>query len=72
MGSLTVVDNVARDGFETQVSLTGLPSDTCFFQTQPVHMDGDPTPVSNLMFRFDLPICFDQLEHLYFPIMANK
>lgn len=71
MGSLSMIGNVPRDGFETEIPLTGLPTNTCFFQTQPVHGDGDPTPLSNIMFRLDLQLCYDQLEHSYFPIFAK-
>ena len=71
MGSLVMVDNAARDGFETEISVTGLPNDTCFFQVKPVHAEGDPTLFSNMMYRLDLPVCWEQLSHSYLPIIRK-
>jgi hypothetical protein len=67
ISSMVLVDNAARTGFETEIPLTGLPDDTCFFRTQPVHAQADPTPFSNLMYRLDLPVCLDQLSLVYLP-----
>jgi hypothetical protein len=69
--TLSVVDNVARSGFETEISLSGLPTNTCFFQTRPIHAQANPTPYSNMMFRIDLPACWNQLEHVYLPVFAK-
>ena len=71
MGSLAMVDNAARSGFETEIPLTGLAADTCFFQVKPVHAQGSPTPFSNLMYRLDLPVCWDQLSHSYLPVIVK-
>jgi hypothetical protein len=71
MGSLAMVDNAARSGFETEIPLTGLAADTCFFQVKPVHGQGGPTPYSNLMYRLDLPVCWDQLSHSYLPVIVK-
>jgi hypothetical protein len=65
--TMSLITNVPRDGFETIISLTGLPPDTCFFQTKPVHEQGVPTPLSALLFRVDIPICWDQLTHSFIP-----
>lgn len=72
IATMSMVSNEPRDGFETEISLTSLPPDTCFFRTQPVHAQGDPTPLSNLMFRLDLQVCWDQLSHSYLPIVRKK
>lgn len=66
--SMSLVDSVSRDGFETQIDLTGLPSDTCFFKTKPIDAQADPTPFSNIAFRVDLQVCWDQLEHSFMPV----
>jgi hypothetical protein len=70
-GSLALVGNVARSGFETGIPLAGLPSDTCFFQTKPVHAQANPTPFSNKTFRLDLPVCLAQLSRSYLPVFAK-
>ncbi|MFZ0547319.1 MAG: arylsulfotransferase family protein [Candidatus Promineifilaceae bacterium] len=66
--TMTLVGNAPRSGFETEIPLTGLPSDTCFFQTKPIDGLGDPTPFSNVTFRQDLQVCRDQLYHPYLPL----
>ncbi len=68
MGSLVMVDYVGRSGFETEIALTGLPADTCFFQTKPVHDEGNSMPFSNMMYRLDLPVCWEQLNHAFMPV----
>lgn len=69
--TLSMIGNVPRTGFETEIPLNSLPNDTCFFQTKPVHDQGELTPFSNLTFRLDLEICWEQLSHTYLPIMIN-
>jgi hypothetical protein len=69
--SMVLVDNAARSGFETEINLSSLPVDTCFFQTKPVHEESEPTMVSNLMYRLDLQVCWDQLDHSFLPVMAK-
>ncbi len=71
MASLALIDTVPRSGFETEVILTGLPNDTCFFQTRPIHAQGNPTPLSNIMYRLDLPVCWAQLSHAYMPMTTK-
>jgi hypothetical protein len=66
-GTMSLVTNVPRDGFETEIPLTSLPDDTCFFQTKPIHDDGNSTPFSNMMFRLDLEVCWNLLDHAYLP-----
>jgi hypothetical protein len=66
--TMAMVGSEPRSGFETEIPLTGLPSDTCFFQTKPIHNQGDPTPFSNITFRRDLQVCRDQLSHSYMPV----
>jgi hypothetical protein len=69
--AMSLIDTAPRTGFETEISLTGLSPDSCFFRTKPVHDQGNSTPVSNLMFRSDLYVCWDQLEHSYMPLSAK-
>jgi hypothetical protein len=69
--TLSMIGNVPRTGFETEIALNSLPDDTCFFQTRPVHDMGGPTPFSNLVYRLDLPVCWEQLSHTYLPITIN-
>jgi hypothetical protein len=71
MGSMSVVDTMVRDGFETEIDLSGLPADTCFFQTKPVHAQADPTPFSNMSFRVDLQVCRDQLNLAFMPVFPK-
>jgi hypothetical protein len=66
--TMVMVGNEPRSGFETEIPLTSLPSDTCFFQTKPVHDQGNPTPFSNITFRLDLQVCWDQLSHARMPV----
>ncbi|MFZ0546760.1 MAG: arylsulfotransferase family protein [Candidatus Promineifilaceae bacterium] len=66
-----MIDNLPRNGFETEIPLTGLASDTCFFKVKPVHSEGNSTPFSNIVFRVDLPVCWDQLSHAYMPIFPR-
>ncbi len=66
--TMVLVGNEPRSGFETEIPLTGLPSDTCFFRTKPVHAQGNTTPFSNTTFRLDLEVCWDQLTHFYMPV----
>lgn len=35
MAYMYIVDTLSRNGCETEVNLTGLAADTCFFQTKP-------------------------------------
>jgi hypothetical protein len=70
--AMSLIDTAPRTGFETEISLTGLSPDSCFFRTKPVHDQGISTPVSNLMFRSDLYVCWDQLEHSYMPLSAKE
>lgn len=65
--TMALVTNQPRSGFETEIPLSGLPADTCFFQTQPIHSQGDPTPFSNITFRQDLQVCRDLLSFSYLP-----
>ena len=69
--SLVFLGNVPSGGFETAVSLTGLPPDTGFFRTKPVHAQGNPTPFSNIIFCLDLPVCWARLSHSYMPIVRK-
>ena len=69
--SLALLETVPKSGFETEISLTELPADTCFFQTKPIHTEGNTTPTSNMMFRLDLPVCQDQLSHSYMPFLTK-
>jgi hypothetical protein len=32
---------------------------------------GGPTPFSNLVYRLDLPVCWEQLSHTYLPITID-
>ncbi|NIP54215.1 hypothetical protein GWN42_21055, partial [candidate division KSB1 bacterium] len=68
IGTMSLATNEPRSGFETAISLTSLPNDTCFFRTQPVNAQGNPTPMSNLMFRLDLPVCLNQISQVYIPL----
>ncbi len=70
--TMVMISTVPRTGFETEISLTSLPADTCFFQTKPVQAQGNPTPYSNMMFRIDLPACWAQLNHSYLPILPSQ
>ncbi len=65
--TVSLVGNAPHDGFETSIAVTNLPPDTCFFQTKPVHSQGNPTPFSNVAFRVDLPVCAAQLYHSFMP-----
>jgi hypothetical protein len=71
LAAMAVIDTISSDGFETEISLNSLPANTCFFQIKPIHADANPTPFSNKLFRLDNPVCFDQLEHIYFPILLK-
>ncbi|MFZ0546759.1 MAG: arylsulfotransferase family protein [Candidatus Promineifilaceae bacterium] len=67
-----MIGSVPRDGFETEILLTGLASDTCFFKVKPVHAQGHSTPFSNIVFRLDLPVCLEQLDQSYLPIFPRN
>lgn len=56
-GPLTLVDTVARTGFETSTTLSGLDSSTCTFVVRPVHAQGLTTPFSIPDYRLDTPEC---------------
>jgi hypothetical protein len=71
LATLSKITNVPRSGFETEIPLSGLPADTCFFRTQPIHDEGNLTPFSNTVFRVDLPVCWDQLNHSFNPVMVK-
>jgi hypothetical protein len=71
MAGLAMVGNGPYTGFETTLSVTGLPPDSCFFRTKPVHAEGSPTPFSNIMFRSDMAVCWDELYHSYLPMSAK-
>lgn len=65
--TMSLVTTVPRSGFETEIPLISLPTDTCFFRTKPVHDQGNSTPYSNMVFRLDLQVCWDLLDHAYLP-----
>lgn len=69
--TMPVAGSTPRTGFETTLMMNSLPPNTCFFQTKPIHAQGNPTPFSNMMFRVDIPVCWDQLNHSYMPIFAK-
>jgi hypothetical protein len=69
--ALALVGNGPRTGFETEFLVIGLPPDSCFFRTKPVHAEGSPTPFSNIMFRSDMAVCWDELYHSYLPLSAK-
>jgi hypothetical protein len=70
--TMSLIGSIPSSGFETEISLTNLPPDTCFFQTKPVHAQGNPTPYSNSAFRVDLPVCIDQLTRSTIPLMYRE
>lgn len=69
--SMTTLTTAARTGFETEIPLTGLAADRCFFQVRPVHAEGISTPYSNLTLRTDLPVCRAQVASVYLPLVAT-
>jgi hypothetical protein len=71
ISTMSVVSNSPRTGFETMISVTGLPADTCLFQTKPIHDQGSDTPFSNLMIRVGIPACWELLNHSFMPLAAK-
>ncbi len=70
--TLTPLTTVARTGFETEILLTNLDPNTCFFQIRPIHADSKITPLSNMTFRTDLAVCRDQLNFSYMPLISRS
>jgi hypothetical protein len=71
LSNLSLVGSGPRTGFETMISVGGLPPDTCLFRTKPVHAQGSDTPFSNLMFRVDIPACWGLLNRSFMPLAAK-
>jgi hypothetical protein len=69
--ALSLVGSGPRTGFETTISVGGLPADTCVFKTKPIHAQGSETPFSNLMFRVDILACWDLLNRSFMPLAAK-
>jgi hypothetical protein len=69
--SMGLIQTVPRSGFETGLLLKDLPADTCFFQTKPIHAQGNATPFSNLTYRLDLPVRLAQLSQNFLPFFAK-
>lgn len=68
LGTMSLVTTASKTSFETTININGLPADTCFFKTKPIHAQGSPTSFSNLMFRTDNPTCLAQLNQTYMPL----
>ena len=69
---MSLFTTAAKSGFETEIPLTGLDPDSCFFSIRPVHNDSLPTPDSNVAFRIDTPSCRDQLNGRFMPIITRS
>jgi hypothetical protein len=69
--SMTYVTTVPYDGFETVIPLTGLPTDSCLFQTHPVHNETVTTLFSNVTVREDLTICQERGTVRYLPLVDH-
>lgn len=55
--STTLLTTTGRTGFETSVTLSNLPADTCVFQVRPVRLTGGNLPLSNIARGRDTPVC---------------
>lgn len=55
--STTLLTTTGRTGFESSVTLSNLPANTCVFQVRPVRLTGGEMPLSNVVSRRDTSAC---------------
>jgi hypothetical protein len=66
---LNLIRTVAKNGFETSLSLSDIPNDQCFYQVLPIDKLGTAKRGSNVVFRMNASCDLGALRRIYMPMI---